>query len=52
MIVTSQLPIQNTKIFYSFSTCTYAPHFEKGSDTLCVIECGYYMRKWYTLVCW
>jgi len=34
MLVTSQLPIQTTKIFYSFLTCTCAtPHFEKGSAT-------------------
>ena len=33
MFVTSQLPIQATKILYCFLTCTYAPHFEKGSAT-------------------
>ena len=33
MRVTSQLPIQTTKIFYSILTCTWAPHFEKGSAT-------------------
>ena len=34
MLVTSQLPIQTTKIFYSFLTCTCATiHFEKGSTT-------------------
>jgi len=33
MIATSQLPIETTKIFYSFLTCTCAPHFGKGSAT-------------------
>jgi len=33
MLVTSQLPIQTAEIFYSFLTCTCAPHFEKGSAT-------------------
>jgi len=33
MLVTSQLPIQATKIFHSCSTCTCAPHFQKGSAT-------------------
>jgi len=34
MLVTSQLPIQTTAIFYSFLTCTCATiHFEKGSNT-------------------
>jgi len=33
MLVTSQLPIETTNIFYSFSTCTCAPHFEIGSAT-------------------
>jgi len=33
MLVTSQLPIQTTKVLYIFLTCTCAPHFEKGSAT-------------------
>ena len=33
MLVTSQLPIQTTKTFYSFLTRACAPHFEKGSAT-------------------
>jgi len=33
MLVTSQLPIQITKFFYSFLTCACASHFEKGSAT-------------------
>jgi len=34
MLVTSQLPIQTTTIFYSVLKCNCAtPHFEKGSAT-------------------
>jgi len=33
MLVTSQLSIQTTKIFYSFLTCTCALHFERGFAT-------------------
>jgi len=33
MLVTSQLIILTTQIFYSFLTCTCAPHLEKGSTT-------------------
>jgi len=33
MLVTSQLLIQTTKIFYSCLTCTCAPHFQKASAT-------------------
>ena len=33
MLVTSQLPIQTTKILYSFQRALVPPHFEKGSAT-------------------
>jgi len=33
MLVTSQLPIQTTKIFYSFGRAFVPSHFEKGSAT-------------------
>jgi len=33
MLVMSQLPIQTTKIFYSFFDVHLCPHFEKGSAT-------------------
>jgi len=41
MLVTSQLPIQTTKIFYSYLTCTCAPAHWKRFHNPCIWLVGW-----------